>query len=89
MSSNRCVKGVPRCSEINESSLVRESGLDVEVDEDSCERVTWREAAVNTGLSDRRTSRRNMYSNMRGLSVDMVGGSQLVLNDRGEHEEQR
>lgn len=84
---SKWVKEVPRCSDINESSLVRESVW--EGDDESCERVTWREAAVNTGLSDRRASRRSMYSSMRGLSLDMVGKSLQVLNDRWEHVEQR
>lgn len=64
------MKVEPRCSEVNESSLVRESVFDDDV-ESGC-RVTCRDAAVKTGLSERRTSRRKTYSNIRGFSFVIV-----------------
>ena len=41
------------------------------------------------GLSERRASRRKIYSRIRGFSSGMAGDSLQVLKDRREHEEQR
>lgn len=74
------MKEAPRCSGL----LAREAASAEE-----CESAACLDAAVNIGLSERRASRRRIYSKIRGFSVDMVRESRQVCNDRRGHNEQR
>lgn len=76
------------CSEVSEASQLRLSAFGGDFDDlgaFNCCAAAWK-----IGLSERRTSRRRMYSRMRGLDAAMTGCLSLkALKSRVEQEEQR